>query len=169
MQQNVIKSAMHNGLIMGVLFSINFLLSIQKNSLSILLSYFVMAAIIILSYRTTLQYRDGECNGEISFRHAMSFILFTFFFAGMISSLVKYIYFQYVNTQALTMLMTESLKQMETLNLDIQTKDAAKFTSTKPASFAIQYIWVNVIAGLFIGSIMALFIKKEIVTKAENE
>lgn len=102
MQPNIIKSSMSNGLILGILFSINFLLSITKITPLVLISYGLMTFILVVTYRTAIRFRDKECLGEINFGKAFSFIILTYFFAALISSVVKYVYFQFIDPDIFT-------------------------------------------------------------------
>jgi len=162
MQPNILKSAMLNGLIMGVVFSLNFLLSISKIPSLTLLSYVVVTFILVGMYKLSIRFRDVECEGVITYGKAYSFILLTFFFAAIISSVVKYVYFQFINPAYLEQLLQDSMKALETLKFPI---DEAAYEQMgkmmKPASFTLQYIWLNVLMGSFVGLIMAVFIKKE--------
>lgn len=162
MQPNILKSAMLNGLIMGVIFSLNFLLSISKVPSLTLLSYVVVTFILVGMYRLTVRFRDVDCEGVITYGKAYSFILLTFFFAAIISSVVKFVYFKYINPTYLDQLLQESMKALENLRFPI---DEAAYLQMgnmmKPASFTLQYIWLNVLMGSFVGLIMAAFIKKE--------
>ena len=51
MQTNVLNAAMKYGLIMGLIFSVNFLLSVTGNPIISLLGYLVVAVILVLTYR----------------------------------------------------------------------------------------------------------------------
>lgn len=153
---------MYNGLIIGILFSVNFLLSISKITPLILISYGLMGLILVATYRTTIRFRDKECSGEINFGKAFSFIILTYFFAALISSVVKYVYFQFINPDYLPALLNESLKAIEMLNLPIENASYDQMEKMmKPATFSLQYIWMNVLIGTLIGLVMAPFIKKE--------
>jgi ABC-type uncharacterized transport system permease subunit len=80
---------MLSGLIMGVFFSLNFLLSVSHNTFLSLLSYLVFAVILVTTYRFTIRFRDTECGGAISYGRAFSYILLLYFFAALISSVVN--------------------------------------------------------------------------------
>lgn len=169
MQPNIIKSAMLNGLIMGVLFSINFLCSISKITAIIILSYALMIYILVAIYRSSIKFRDVECKGVISYSKAFSFVLLTFFFAALISSIVKYVYFQFINPGYLETMFQESMKMLEKMKFPMEEESMKQVeTMLKPASFSLQYIWVNVFLGSLIGLIMAVFIKKDKSVFAEN-
>jgi len=162
MQRNIIKSAMINGLIMGGLFSLNFLLSISKNTSLLLLSYGIAIIIIVTMYKMSIRYRDGECEGAISYGKSLSYVLLTFFYAALISTVVKYIYFQFINPEYLNNMFQESMKMMEVMKLPIDDNSISQMESMmKPASFSFIYIWSNLFLGLIVGLIMAAFVKKE--------
>ena len=109
-----------------------------------------------------IRFRDVECEGVISFWKAFSYILLTFFFAAIISSVVKYIYFQYINPAYLEEMFQESMKLMEKLKFPMNDASIAQMeTIMKPASFTLQYIWVNVFVGTLVALVMSGFVKKE--------
>lgn len=161
MQPNIIKTTMLNGLIMGGLFSINFLFSVSKITFLALLSYLLISMILVGIYKMAIRFRDEECNGEITYWKSFSFILLTFFFAAIISSVTKYIYFQYINPAYLAEMFEESMKLMEKMKFPMNDASVAQMeTILKPASFTLQYIWVNVFMGTLVGLVMSGFIKK---------
>ena len=167
MQSNILKSAMSHGLILGVLFSVNFLLGITGNAWLKLLSNFVMVAILVAVYKMSVRFRDNDCKGVITYGKAFSLIVLMFFFAAIISSLVKYIYFQFINPDYLENLLQQSLLMYEAflskLPLSMSTEEIYENMGTiiTPISFSLQYIWANVFAGVFVGLIMAGFVKKD--------
>jgi hypothetical protein len=162
MQPNIIKSAMFNGLIMGVLFTLNFMISLPKNTILGLLSYLIVAGIVFLMYRMSVQFRDKECGGYITYGRAFMFVIYTFFFAALISSLVKYIYFRFINPLYLDELLQETMKAMEMVKFKVDDEAYKQISDMmKPANMALQFIWVNMFLGMIVGLIMAAFVKKE--------
>ena len=162
MQVNIMKSAMKSGLILGVLFSINFLLSIPSNVFTSILTYVVIAGILVATYRLSVQLRDNEFGGYITYGRVFTFILLSFFYGAIISSLVKFIYFQFVNPEYLSNLYNESMLLMEKIGFSIESAvEESMRNLLKPATFSLQYIWVNTLLGVFVGLIMAAFVKKE--------
>jgi hypothetical protein len=110
----------------------------------------------------SIRFRDVECAGTINYWKAFSFVLLTFFYASLISAVVKYIYFQYINPGYLDLLLKESIKAAQMLKFNINNDDFAKMSSfLKPAGFSIQYIWVDVFVGSILGLMMASFVKKD--------
>lgn len=153
---------MLNGLIMGGIFSVNFLLSISKVSALTLVSYLVVTLIVITMYRMTIRYRDMECDGAITYVKAFVYILLTFFYAALISTVVKYVYFQFINPGYLETMFQESMKMMEKFNFPITTATTEQMENMlKPVNYSFIYIWTNTIMGTLVGLIMAAFVKKD--------
>ena len=162
MQGNIFTSAMRGGLVLGVLFSANFLLSVPQNTITGLLTYAVMAVIVAATYRLAARLRDQECGVYISYCKSFAFILASFFYAALISSLVKFIYFQFINPDYLGNLYNQSMLTLEKMGLSAADGvEESVEALLQPASFALQYIWVNLLAGCFVGLVTAAFIKKE--------
>jgi len=153
---------MFNGLIMGVIFSINFLLSVSKITSLVLLTNVIAVLIVVGIYRQSIKFRDTECEGFISYWKSFSLILLTFFYAALISSVIKYIYFQFINPAYLEEMFQESVKMMKTMKFLITDESTDQMKSMlKPATYTLVYVWVNVFMGAIVGLIMAAFIKKE--------
>jgi len=153
---------MFNGLIMGVIFSINFLLSVSKITSLVLLTNVIAVLIVVGIYRQSIKFRDTECEGFITYWKSFSLILLTFFYAALISSVIKYIYFQFINPAYLEEMFQESVKMMKTMKFLITDESTDQMKSMlKPATYTLVYVWVNVFMGAIVGLIMAAFIKKE--------
>ncbi|HNX87910.1 MAG TPA: DUF4199 domain-containing protein [Paludibacteraceae bacterium] len=166
MQTNVLNAAMKYGLIMGIVFSVNFLLSVSGNAIITLLGYLVVAFIFVLTYRFAVAYRDKENGGSISFGHAFFFIILLFLFAAIISSLFKFIYFKYLNVNYLPMLLEQSVSMMQQLQEQFHLSVPDDYYETmdkmmSPTAFTLQYIWVNTFLGVIMGLIIAPFVKKD--------
>lgn len=159
--QVIMKSAMKSGLILGVLFSVNFLLSVPSNTVTNLLGYLVTALIGAASCRLSVQFRDKECGGYIGYGRIFLFILLSFFYAALISSFVKFMYFQFINPEYLSNLYNESMLLLEKMGFSDSTIEDNLASILKPAAFSLQYIWVNMLAGCFVGLIISAFVKKE--------
>ena len=59
------------------------------------------------------RYRDVDCGGTIKYWKVFNYVVLTFLFAAIISSVFKIIYLQYINTEYLPALFEESMRQME--------------------------------------------------------
>lgn len=153
---------MQNGLIMGVIFSINFLLSTSKILPLVFITYIIAVIIVFLIYRYTIRFRDIECNGEISYGRAFSYILLLFFYAALISTAVKYIFFRFINPHFLETMFQDTMKMMQVMKLSMNNAEIDQTqTMFTPLNFSMLHIWSNVIMGVIVGLIMAAFIKKK--------
>ena len=109
-----------------------------------------------------MQFRDTECNGIITYSKAFSLILLTFFFAAIISSVVKFVYFQFINPDYLDQMFQETMKVLNKMKFPVNDEMINQTKSMlKPVNYTFVYIWTNVFFGLIVGLIMAAFIKKE--------
>jgi len=162
MQPNIMKSAMHNGLILGVIFSVNFLLSISKITALILFTYVIAVIILVVLYKIAIRFRDTECEGTITYGRAFLYIILLFFYAALISTVVKFIYLRFIDQSYLDSIFQETMKLMETLKFPMNSVEIERTENMfKPLNFSLLYIWSNLILGTFVGLIMAAFIKKE--------
>ena len=162
MEANIVKSTMKSGLILGVLFSVNFLLSIPSNVITNLLSLVMIGIIIVATFRLSKQFRDNECEGYISYGKAFVFVLFSFFFASIISALVKIVYYQFINPDYLFDLYNQQMLMLEQLNMPITDELETLISGMlKPVPIALLSILGNMILGVVVGLIMAAFVKKE--------
>lgn len=162
-QPTLFKSAMRYGIPMGVIFSINFILTTFKSPIVNLLTYFVMFVCIYLTYRITCKYRDEYNNRELSYGKGWTFITLLYFFAGIISSVVKYIYFQFINPEYLSELFNQTLLILEEFPVNKQELDISENIESllSPVNYSLQYLWINTMLGALLGLIMAVFTKKE--------
>ncbi|MDR1585140.1 MAG: DUF4199 domain-containing protein [Prevotellaceae bacterium] len=162
MPPNIIKSAMSCGLILGLLFSVNFLLNVSGNAVLSLLGYAVTIIIVIATYKMAIRFRNSDCGGYISYGKSFSLILLMFFFGAIVSALTKYIYCQFINPEYLENLLEQSMKIFESMQFPLTDEIYDNMqTLLNPFSFTMQYIWVNVFLGAFTGVFMSFFIKKE--------
>jgi len=162
MQQNIVKSAMINGLIMGVIFSFNFLIALPKSSIMALLSMAITCIIVVMMYRMAVKFRDNECEGIISYGKSLWYIILTFFFASLIVAIVKFFYVQFINKEFLDNLLQESFKLIESLKIPIDEDMYSQLEKMmSPIGFAAQTIWSIVLYGVILGLILAFFVKKE--------
>ncbi len=167
---NILNSAMRNGLILGILFSLNFGLSVVQNPYLGLLSNLVVALIIYLTYRLTVRFRDKENSGILSFGKGFLYVFLLFFFASIISAGVKYVYLQFINTNHLSNILNMTMQVMEQVmpNVPEEMYDATEKMLT-PINYVLMTSWSNLLASLFVGVVIGLIVKKEeIFTQRDN-
>lgn len=169
MQPNIFKTSMTNGLIVGVLFSLKFLLSTSKGLLFNSLSFILFIAIILVMYKMAVSFRDRQLKGFISYWGVVNLTIMTFFFAALISAAFKMVYTSYINPEFLPTLTAETLQALETLQpsfnifsyIDEDEYLKAFEKQMQPYNYSIQTIWVNVLAGLGLGLVLGAFVMKK--------
>ncbi|MDR3651688.1 MAG: DUF4199 domain-containing protein [Paludibacter sp.] len=162
MQQNIKNSARLNGLIVGVMLSLKFVLSAQKYDVLASFSLFISILIVFVLYRMSARFRDTKCEGTISYKHAFSYIFQVYVYGSIISSFVILLYTSFVDTNYLGSMLDVILKLYEKINMRFDDKTYKVFeTMYKPAPFAILNIISSLFVGAFWGLILAAFLKKE--------
>ncbi len=162
MQSNIMKATMSGGLFLGLLFMLNFFLSIAGSSIMSFISMGVTVFIIYYAYRQVIKYRDTECDGAITYGKSLVYITLAFFFGALIVSAVKFLYATFINKEYLDMLLQETYRVMDMMKFPVteEAYDQLEKMMT-PVGFAFQSIWSNTILGFLLGLIMSFFVKKE--------
>jgi len=164
MQSTIFKSAMNNGLLLGLLFSLNSFFAFSRYGNLTLVSDIVFILIIVTTYHTTKKYRDKYCNGTISFAKSHNFIVYSFFFGSLISTITKYIYFKYIDTSFLSdVIYNQSIQNFKTIGKTLTEEEIELFKAfmNNTFSFCIQFIWINLFFGTILGLILSFFIKRK--------
>jgi hypothetical protein len=167
MEQNIFKIAMSRGLILGLLFTANFLLTAARNPFFALLTWLMMIVILVVTYKYTRSFRDQYCGGFIGYWKVVGFITLVFMFGGVVAAIFKLAYTQFIDTSYLNTLFEEAMVQVETnrailerfMPIDENYINQVE-KQFSPAPFALQSIWMNLIYGVLTGLVMGIFIKK---------
>lgn len=162
MDENIKKTAMLNGLIVGGLMSLKFLLGTSKLGFISFLALVVSVGILLFMYRFAVEYRDKENSGILSYGQAFRFLFQIYFYGSIVLSLIILLYSTFINKVYLEGMENEVLKMYEALNFPIDDSmvDVME-TMYKPAPFAMLNLFAGVLGGLFWGLILAAFVKKE--------
>ncbi len=164
-KKTIVHSAMEAGAFMGGFFVIKFILSILSfySLLAGYLSLFMFLAIPVVLYHFMRRYyRERE--NEIVFLPLCSLGILIFFFASLISGLVQFIYYAYINPDYIRV-------QVELASVAMQALGSAEVISSStvesvneviaegniptPGNFVMAQIWVNVIFGTLLSLVMA--------------
>lgn len=171
MQSNDIKPAMQYGLITGVLFSLNFLLSVAGNPYAGALSNVISILIPIVVYQLTVRFRTTECDGILSYYGAFRFILRLFIYGSLISAMTKYIYLKFINPECSDMLYEHSMQlftQIMKTPVGKEEQEALK-EMYSPVNYTLVLSIGDYIAGVIVALIMAFFIKRDTNTGNKNQ
>jgi hypothetical protein len=168
MEQNIFKIAMSRGLVLGLLFTANFLLTAAGNPILVILTWVMMILILVATYKYTRSYRDQYHGGFIGYWSVVGFITLSFMFGGVVAAVFKLAYTQIIDTDYLNLLFEEAMIQVETnrallerfMPIDENYINQVE-KQFSPAPFALQSIWMNLIWGVLTGLVMGIFIKKK--------
>jgi len=163
MQQNITKSAKFNGLIVGVLLSLKFILSAQKSNLFAFLALFISILIIVALYRMAIRFRDLEGGGTIKYKQALLYIFLIYVFGSIISSFVVLLYTSFIDKSYLGLQFNVLMKIYDSWKITFDDKSfkALEYLYTVPAPYALLNVFAGIIGGGFWGLILAGFVKKE--------
>jgi len=162
MQPNITKSALHNFHFLGLLLSLRFILSAQKNTALASFSLFISISIIFVIYRMAVHLREAEFGGAISFGKAFCYIFLVYFFGSIISSIVLFIYTSLIDKFFLDMTLDTLMKMYDAYKFPVDDKTYAMLqTIYKPFPFSLLNVFFSAIAASFWGLVLAGFIKKD--------
>jgi len=160
MKPDALKHAMYYGLFLGVIFSLNFFLTTFKSVPLSILNSLVTCAIPFISYWLTVDCRKKVCEDVMTYGAALWYGIQLFFYASLISTAFKFIYFSFINPDFLKGLIHESLRLLDEMNLKSFATAEQMQELLTPMNLSLQYIWINVLIGIFVSFITAAFAKK---------
>lgn len=162
MQQNMNKSAMVKGLIIGAMVSLKFILGIFGTTALSTLGFLISILIVVALYVFAKKYRDEENEGFMTYGEGFSYIFRTYFYGGIIGSLVILLYTGLIDPEYLSGMINDVLKMYDAMNFPVDDNMISMVeTIYKPAPFALMNVFSSAIVGAFWGLILAAFVKKE--------
>ncbi len=162
MKPDAVKHAMYFGLLLGVLFSVNFLTQTSTNVVINSLQFVFICLIPYVVFSMMRHCRENVFEGTITYSQSFFYGLQLFFYASVVSASLKYFYFKFINPLYLKNLRSASLKILEELNYPM-TEDfvTAADKVFLPLNMSLQYIWTNMFLGMFLLLILSAFLKKK--------
>ena len=155
------RHAMNFGAIMGLLFSLNFLVTTMKSIA--FLQYLIIVVIIYCAYRFVVHCRENVMNGAISYGSAVWYNMQLFMYGAMISAMVRYVFYAYIKPDFLQNQLNETLMALqgtpmaEMISGEVYQQTVEMMT---PLNMALQAIWLNLMLGLLLGLILAAIVKR---------
>jgi len=162
MHSTIRKSAMQNGLIIGLLLSLEFIFSTQKNFFLGSLSLVISIYIVILMYKLSINFRESEYSGSISYWKAASYVFQIYYFGLILLFLIVFFYTSRIDTSYLKLIEESTLKLYQSRGFkfnDMELKILDKFC--EPLVFTSIKIFFGLLLGAFWALILAAFVKKE--------
>lgn len=155
------RHAMNFGAVMGLLFSLNFLVTTVKSIA--FLQYLFVVVIIYCAYRFVVHCRENVMNGAISYGSALWYNMQLFMYGAMISALVRYVFYSYIKPDFLQNQLNETLMALqgtpmaEMISGEVYQQTVEMMT---PLNMSLQAIWLNLMLGLLLGLILAAIVKR---------
>ncbi len=168
MRAEMNRHAMNFGAIMGLLFSVNFLVTTVK---SLAFTQYIFVVIIVYAaYKFAVHCRENVMEGSISYGLALWYVMQLFMYGSLISALVRYLFYQFIKPDFLQNQLNETMQALQNTSMaDLITGEVYEQTVAMmtPLNMALQAIWLNLILGLLLGLVIAGIVKKQDIFKAE--
>ena len=156
------RHAMNYGAIMGVLFSLNFLVTTIKSVA--FLQYLFIVVIIYCAYRFLVHCRENVMGGVISYGSALWYVMQLFMCGSLISALVRYVFYSYIKPDFLQNQLNETMQALQGTSMaDLISGEVYQQTveMMTPLNMSLQSIWLNFMLGLLLGLILAGIVKRD--------
>jgi hypothetical protein len=161
MDQNSNKSAMQNGLIVGAMIAVKFLITALKIPVLSSFSVFLSIGIIVFLYIATKKFRDAQTDQSMTYNQAFGYIFRVYIYGSVIGSLVM-LFYALLNADFLGVMLNDTLMIYEKMNINIDDKTYDILNAVfKPAPYALFNIFGSALVAAFWSLILALFLKKE--------
>ncbi len=164
-RKNIVQAAMEAGAIMGAFFVVKFVftvLSLSSSFAGLLSTFMILTIPLVVYYLMRRYYR--ESGGETTFSQLWLLGILLFFFASLISALVQYIYYVYINPDYIKMQfemagaavqMMESMNTLPASSLEPYKQVMAQGNIPAPMDFVMAQMWINITFGSLLSAVMA--------------
>lgn len=168
-KRNFQEDAMRYGTVMGIFWTLKFVLfPMGMQSPLLLMAFFLLTLIVpVAGFFLVRQYRDRECGGVLSFSRAFLFTSFMYLFAALFATIAHYVYFRYIDGGLIVNTYQDMLTQMEAIatadmkaSLDQFQQALDIIASLSPLEISIQLITQNVFYCTLIALPTALLVKR---------
>ena len=168
-RKNFQEAAMRYGTMMGIFWTLKFVLfPMGMQSPLLLMAFFLLTLIVpVAGFFLVRQYRDRECGGVLSFSRAFLFTSFMYLFAALFATIAHYVYFRYIDGGLIVNTYQDMLTQMEAIatadmkaSLDQFQQALDIIASLSPLEISIQLITQNVFYCTLIALPTALLVKR---------
>ena len=168
-RKNYQEAAMRYGTVMGIFWTLKFVLfPMGMQSPLLLMAFFLLTLIVpVAGFFLVRQYRDRECGGVLSFSRAFLFTSFMYLFAALFATIAHYVYFRYIDGGLIVNTYQDMLTQMEAIatadmkaSLDQFQQALDIIAALSPLEISIQLITQNVFYCTLIALPTALLVKR---------
>ena len=168
-RKNFQEAAMRYGTVMGIFWTLKFVLfPMGMQSPLLLMAFFLLTLIVpVAGFFLVRQYRDRECGGVLNFSRAFLFTSFMYLFAALFATIAHYVYFRYIDGGLIVNTYQDMLTQMEAIatadmkaSLDQFQQALDIIAALSPLEISIQLITQNVFYCTLIALPTALLVKR---------
>ena len=168
-RKNFQEAAMRYGTVMGIFWTLKFVLfPLGMQSPLLLMAFFLLTLIVpVVGFFLVRQYRDRECGGILTFSRAFLFTSFMYLFATLFVTIAHYIYFRYLDNGLIVGTYQDMLTQMSGIATDDMKASIEQFqqaldiiASLSPLEISIHLITQNVFYCTLIALPTALLVRK---------
>lgn len=169
-KQSIQKYAMYFGTYMGIFWVLKFILFPLGFKIPILffLFFVLTIAVPVLGYYYAKTFRDKICGGKVTFTRSWLFTTFIYIFAGLLTSVAHYIYFQFIDHGFVIdsyIEMLQTLSQIDSSGFESMAKDMddliAIVSNLTPIDITIQLLSQNIIYGSLLAVPTALIVRRK--------
>lgn len=151
--------AMRQGLVMGCMFTANFVVSTMPSIA--LISWLIQGTILWYAYHSGVKCRQEILEGEMSYGAGLWFVIQLFLYSSMVAGVFKYIYLKWIDTGYLAELMTTMKALVDTGTMPITQEEADLMMEVlTPENMAIYSIAADTMIGFVLGLVLAMFLKR---------
>lgn len=168
-RKNFQEAAMRYGTVMGIFWTLKFVLfPMGMQSPLLLMAFFLLTLIVpVVGFFLVRQYRDRECEGVLTFSRAFLFTSFMYMFAALFVTIAHYIYFRYLDNGLIVTTYQDMLNQMSGIATTEMKTSIDQFQQAldiiaglSPLEISIQLITQNVFYCTLIALPTALLVRK---------
>jgi len=168
-KRNFQEDAMKYGTLMGIFWTLKFVLfPMGMENPLLLMTFFLLTLIVpVAGFFFARQYRDRECQGFISFSKAFLFTSFMYMFAALFVTIAHYIYFRYMDNGYIVQCYQDMLNQISAgasgelkASFDQFQQALDIIASLSPLDISLQLITQNVFYCTLIALPTALLVKR---------
>ena len=147
------ESAMRYGTLMGIFWTLKFVLFPAGMSMPVLLMAFFLLTLIVpvAGFFFVCQYRDRECEGVLNFSRAFLFTSFMYMFAALFTAVAHYIYFRYIDHGMIIATYQDMLSTMDQVATDGMKESIDQFqqaldaiATLSPLEITVQLLTQNI-------------------------
>lgn len=162
------QGAMRQGTILGIAWSIMFLLLFMgtSNILLLLTSMLLYMGSPAIAALLAIKYRKSECNNAMTYMQAWGFVFYMYIFASIFNAFVMFLYFKFIDGGAffgsIQQMIADSINTPglpEVMKQQLQST-TEMISNISPTDFTWTILNGNISNACFLPFLIAIFVRK---------